>query len=925
MTLTNLPHHRSSLLTPLLRVVAALLLATFVQVRAADAADNVATFDIPAEDAATALRQFTTQSGAQLVYDAEGVAGIRTTAVQGALPVREALGRLLAGTPLTYTVDARSGTLAVGRARDPNAGRAALTQPSVRPQAPARNPENDGVVQLQAFEVAGDKDYGYRRTNSTTSSRIGVPIITEPQAIEVISSELLQDFAISDFNQVFRYSSSVTVGENEVGQASIFSMRGFELPRLVNGMHLTSSFSLTPYLVTDNVDRIEIAKGAVGLFYANSTPNGVANYVTKKPQYRDATHLGLSYGSYNYQKVSVDVQNKINDKAAYRIISSFQAQDGRVKEQHREYVFVAPSLNFRPSDRFEIAAEYDYTKYKIAYPPFAWFWAFNPQYYEDISNPSRQILDYFQSHFGAANDDAARALIQQRWNTASYPTFINTWQADRTAITGQPTYTLAGSNIDWWRFSPDGDRAYQYGPASNADGYNWLADVAVTARPFDRLTLRYHWVHQYTGGNFARQWLAPTGGFGPDGRIRAMNLTYGSGRTLDHKRIAVSDAQQLDALFEFEAFNVKHKFVAGAEWTRAVGQLGNAGVDYSKASNPAAWTAWDPFSGEPIPDYYQVIDGVTPITTTSIANYRAYYLSYRASAFDDRLNVLAGVRRSQQLTPDNSANTPTIGAIYEFVPGFRVFASYSQTVVFTNTLSAIGGGVTAADNPHALDNEKDKGYEVGLKTNWRDNTLSGTLSLYRDERSGIVKADTARFNADPRNVNYNPSTGVQFFVNGGVVRTEGLDGDLTWTPNRAFQAIFNFGYMFTSETVSDPSIDPTNPNALIYVATFNRRLQKSPEWTANLVGKYSFLSGPLQDFNVGAALRYSDSYILASNYNFNLIAPSEVLLDMFAGYQTKLWSTPTNLRLTLTNVTNEINDMTRSNGFEARLSVDFSF
>jgi hypothetical protein len=72
-------------------------------------------------------------------------------------------------------------------------------------------------------------------------------------------------------------------------------------------------------------------------------------------------------------------------------------------------------------------------------------------------------------------------------------------------------------------------------------------------------------------------------------------------------------------------------------------------------------------------------------------------------------------------------------------------------------------------------------------------------------------------------------------------------------------------------------------------------------------------------------VRYSDAYILASNPNFNLVAPSETLIDLFVSYRTKVLSTPTNLHLSLTNVTDEINDMTRGNGFEARLSVEFSF
>ena len=72
-------------------------------------------FDISAGDAFTTLRQFSLQSGEQLIYQADSLEGVRTDAVRGSYTSREALGRMLVRTALAVTQDARTGTLAITR------------------------------------------------------------------------------------------------------------------------------------------------------------------------------------------------------------------------------------------------------------------------------------------------------------------------------------------------------------------------------------------------------------------------------------------------------------------------------------------------------------------------------------------------------------------------------------------------------------------------------------------------------------------------------------------------------------------------------------------------------------------------------------------------------------------------------------------
>jgi len=93
--------------------------------RSADAPKR--SFEIPAGEALTTLKQFAIQSGAQLLYSAGEVEGVRTGATKGQFSPREALARLLADTKLMAEQDESTGALTVRPRVSPPASSAERT------------------------------------------------------------------------------------------------------------------------------------------------------------------------------------------------------------------------------------------------------------------------------------------------------------------------------------------------------------------------------------------------------------------------------------------------------------------------------------------------------------------------------------------------------------------------------------------------------------------------------------------------------------------------------------------------------------------------------------------------------------------------------------------------------------------------------
>jgi iron complex outermembrane receptor protein len=85
---------------------------------AAPVAKEVHAWNIPAEDAEAALRDFGVQSGVAISAEQKDVEGKRLNAVTGSLTVDSALQQLVAGTGLQYLCDAsgRAVTLTAAKA-----------------------------------------------------------------------------------------------------------------------------------------------------------------------------------------------------------------------------------------------------------------------------------------------------------------------------------------------------------------------------------------------------------------------------------------------------------------------------------------------------------------------------------------------------------------------------------------------------------------------------------------------------------------------------------------------------------------------------------------------------------------------------------------------------------------------------------------
>ena len=87
----------------------------------------------------------------------------------------------------------------------------AMAQSSGRESSTAQSTleksSDSDVMVLSAFEVSGEKDNGYLKTNAATATRIGMEIQKVPMNVSVVSREFLDDTNTNSLMDMLRYTT----------------------------------------------------------------------------------------------------------------------------------------------------------------------------------------------------------------------------------------------------------------------------------------------------------------------------------------------------------------------------------------------------------------------------------------------------------------------------------------------------------------------------------------------------------------------------------------------------------------------------------------------------------------------------------------------------------------------------------------------
>ncbi|WP_429614810.1 TonB-dependent siderophore receptor [Sphingobium olei] len=193
-------------------------------------------------------------------------------------------------------------------------------------------------------------------------------IMDTPLTVAIMTKELLEAQQARSILDAVRNTPGVTQAQINSTIYSNLAVRGIILNNFTNvrwnGILPVVNLIEQPI---ESKDRIEVLKGAAGLYYGFATPSGIINLVTERPGAAPITRVDVQGDSNGSIGASFDVSRTFGT-VGMRVNAGTSLIETGVKRTRGERSFVTGALDWNPADNLEILLDAEYIYKSITEP-----------------------------------------------------------------------------------------------------------------------------------------------------------------------------------------------------------------------------------------------------------------------------------------------------------------------------------------------------------------------------------------------------------------------------------------------------------------------------------------------------------------------------------------------------------------------------
>jgi outer membrane receptor for ferric coprogen and ferric-rhodotorulic acid len=187
--------------------------------------------------------------------------------------------------------------------------------------APARAAEADSGEQSSTgsdivVTAAKSKEVGLNESASATG--LDLSLRETPQSITVVDRQRIDDFALTNVNDLLEQTVGVTVQRNETDRTD-YAARGFAITNLqVDGIGLPLVSALDGDLDTILYERVDVVRGANAIMTGVGNPSATINYLRKRPTDKFQANASVYGGSFDMWRAEGDVSGPLDASGSLR-------------------------------------------------------------------------------------------------------------------------------------------------------------------------------------------------------------------------------------------------------------------------------------------------------------------------------------------------------------------------------------------------------------------------------------------------------------------------------------------------------------------------------------------------------------------------------------------------------------------------------
>lgn len=740
----------------------------------------------------------------------------------------------------------------------------------------AQDDEGDVVYVLDPFTVSETATEGYIASNSLAGTRSNTPIKDIPINIQVFTSELADDFLITNQVELERYNAAMVNGGADVHSSNViqqaynnFFFRGFQQNwGLRDGVRQYDPVDMAGF------SRVEVVKGPAAALYGLAYPGGIMNSVTKTVDFsQNFADLGLTLASEGEYRAQVDANftSEVN-------LGSFGVRFVGVNSETRDYrrnsegtiQFSQVNLAWKPTQKttLEFLLEYGYRDKTMGLGTFET---------AEVDSQGNGLGNGASIPIQISHPD-----IPWDWNWSTDNVRSLETSNMRFRVTHQFNHNFFVNA--YWQY---GDRDQVDSDGLNAAGMggsagNW--DLGFSSR-----------------GGVATGWLNPNT---PEERI-AMHWHH---RDWQNEMWAYGAT----AVYELNTNAFDNVFTVGANaWSedfitfKGTVPEGSTSIVYL----PVKANIDIPTPIGPPTDYFMDTAGAYE-TQDNSNDY--YFASWQAKFMDGRLKTNVAVNRANfklvqwangnSLVPDNvtedSETSPLYGVVFDVTDDISLFAIQSTSLFPTSLRDSF---------QRQLPPLVGESFEIGTKIDLMDGRVSGTISYYTITQEGGGVDDPDAFNLDQQIWDsLSPAERALRWpglsredlagdvVDGAETESKGFEADLVLQPTRNWQILLSYAH-------NKIKISKHVNSALVGDIPYEGPIEDQ----FSFLTKYSFTEGSAQGLSIGLGGQWAGKAYRGSHNGVDRYDPSTFYLEGFAGYKFDMFGYPAVLRLNIKNLTEQ--------------------
>ncbi|QBO57307.1 TonB-dependent siderophore receptor [Chryseobacterium salivictor] len=217
------------------------------------------------------------------------------------------------------------------------------------------------TIRIQQIEDINLHKTGNPNKARPMSSKSNLTMMENPQPVAIVTHEIIEQQQAKQLSDVLQNVNGLYITSSRGNSQDSFGGRGFNFGNdniFKNGARVNSGV----FPEVSGLERVEVLKGGNAMLYGNVAAGGVVNLITKKPRFDFGGSVGLSAGSWNTYKPTVDFYGPLNDKVAFRVNGAYETADSFRDVVSSSKYYFNPSFLFNIGENSQLIVEADYLK-----------------------------------------------------------------------------------------------------------------------------------------------------------------------------------------------------------------------------------------------------------------------------------------------------------------------------------------------------------------------------------------------------------------------------------------------------------------------------------------------------------------------------------------------------------------------------------